>query len=62
MALNAQAVMATPGWVQLCALNPRLLSEVMRAMVPDGGDAAAAAAAGAKGGGGSAVKASPGRP
>lgn len=33
VALNAQAVMATSGWEQLCSSRPKLLSEVMRAMV-----------------------------
>lgn len=33
VALNAQGVMATPGWEQLCSSRPKLLSEVMRAMV-----------------------------
>lgn len=33
VALNAQAVMATTGWEQLCSSRPKLLSEVMRAMV-----------------------------
>ena len=42
VAQNAQAVMASKGWETLCATRPKLLSEVMRAMVPEGGEAAAA--------------------
>lgn len=57
VALNAQAVMATPGWEQLCSSRPKLLSEVMRAMVPPEEQAAQAAkAAGGAGGASAAVK------
>lgn len=49
VAQNANAVMATPGWELLCASRPKLLSEVMRVMVPNekGGGAAGKGAAGA---------------